>query len=273
KRGVIYSLVAFLLSDVVFHEKNLILIINILLDNDYPFSFIFDTINQRIKLLQRNRQISHVEKANQLENKKAVSWLTVPFIPFHTKKFKRFNNDEIKVSFHSPNKMGKCIKVQKDSLSHTSKSNVVYRIQCNDCDASYVGQTGRQLKTRINEHRSHIRHNTSNRSVITDHRLQYDHDFQWEDVKILDEEPNYRKRIISEMLNIKKQKNSLNLQTDTGVLSHGTENGIGTRNRKSEMVGATNQHRSVPILSSLAPHGAYFSETEIFRTLSVNGDH
>ncbi|KYM98511.1 hypothetical protein ALC62_10773 [Cyphomyrmex costatus] len=53
KRGVIYSLVdrAFLLSDVVFHEKNLILIINILLDNDYPLSFIFDTINQRIKLL------------------------------------------------------------------------------------------------------------------------------------------------------------------------------------------------------------------------------
>ena len=48
---------------------------------------------------------------------------------------------------------------------------------------------------------------------ITQHRLQYD--FQWDKVKILDEEPCYKKRLISEMLNIKKQENSLNLQTDT----------------------------------------------------------
>ena len=73
----------------------------------------------------------------------------------------------------------------------------------------------RQLKIRITEHRNHIRHKTSVRSVITEHRLQFDHDFQWDKVKILDEEPCYRKRLISEMLNIKKQKNSLNLQTDT----------------------------------------------------------
>ena len=94
------------------------------------------------------------------------------------------------------------------------KSNVICKISCNNCDASYVGQTGRQLKIRITEHRNHIRHNTSVRSVITEHRLQYDHDFQWDNVKIL-EEPCYRKPLISEMLNIKKQKNSVNLQTDT----------------------------------------------------------
>ena len=73
----------------------------------------------------------------------------------------------------------------------------------------------RQLKTRITEHCNHIRHNTSVRSVITEHKLYYDHDFQWDKVNILDEEPSYRKRLISKMLNIKKQKNSLNLQTDT----------------------------------------------------------
>ena len=65
-----------------------------------------------------------------------------------------------------------------------SKSNVVYKISCNNCDASYIGQTGRQLKTRITEYRNHIRHNTSVRSVITEHRLQYDHDFQWIRLKI-----------------------------------------------------------------------------------------
>ena len=87
--------------------------------------------------------------------------------------------------------MGKYIKVQKDICPHTSKSNVIYKISCNNCDASYVGQTGRQLKTRITEHRNHIiiiRDNTSVRSIITEHRLQFDHDFQWDKVEILDEE-------------------------------------------------------------------------------------
>ena len=92
---------------------------------------------------------------------------------------------------------------------------MVYKISCNNCDASYVGQTGKQLKTRITEHRNHIRYNTFVHSVIIEH----DHDFQWDKVKILDEERCYRKRLISEMFNIKKQKNSLNLQTDTEGIS------------------------------------------------------
>ena len=38
------------------------------------------------------------------------------------------------------------------------------------------------------------------------------HDFDWNNIQILDEESCHNKRLISEMLNIKKQKNSLNLQ-------------------------------------------------------------
>ena len=61
KKGTIFSLVdrAFLLSDFMFHTKNLTFIINILLDNDYPLIFIFDTVNQRIKTLIKNRHTAH----------------------------------------------------------------------------------------------------------------------------------------------------------------------------------------------------------------------
>ncbi|KYN41623.1 hypothetical protein ALC56_03983 [Trachymyrmex septentrionalis] len=48
------------------------------------------------------------------------------------------------------------------------------------------------------------------------HRLQWEDG--WDEVEILDEEPCYRRRLVSEMINIKKQKNSLNLQTDTDGL-------------------------------------------------------
>jgi len=33
---------------------------------------------------------------------------------------------------------------------------VVYKIECKDCETSYVGQTKRRLTTRIREHRNNI---------------------------------------------------------------------------------------------------------------------
>jgi len=72
------------------------------------------------------------------------------------------------------------IRVHKDPLPRDKKSNIVYKISCKNCDASnYVGQTCRQLKLRITEHKNHIRWNTSTRNVIKEHQSQEGHDFDW----------------------------------------------------------------------------------------------
>jgi len=126
----------------------------------------------------------------------------------------------IKLSFFGINKLSSIIKVQKDPrillfLIPMLSTNCVVLI-C--CDASYVGQTHRLLKTKIDEHRSYIRRNTNQSSVITEHRLEFSYDFDWDNVEILDEEIHFNKRIISEMIHIKKQSYSLNLQHDTDSL-------------------------------------------------------
>jgi len=95
---------------------------------------------------------------------------------------------------------------------------VVYQLNCQNCSASYVGQTKRAVTIRVNEHKNHIIRNLSQQLVITVHRLLYKHDFDWDNVQILDEETNYNKRLISEMIFIKKQKFGLNAQTDTELL-------------------------------------------------------
>ncbi|KYN16304.1 hypothetical protein ALC57_11444 [Trachymyrmex cornetzi] len=56
------------------------------------------------------------------------------------------------------------------------------------------------------------------RNVITEHWLQEEHDFDWDNVAILDEEPHYRKRSISEMIFIRRQTHGLNLQDMEGLL-------------------------------------------------------
>jgi len=67
-----------------------------------------------------------------------------------SKKFKNvIAGSKLKLSYHSLNKLSKVIKVHKDLFLNSQKKNVVYKISCKDCDASYVEQTGRLLKTRI----------------------------------------------------------------------------------------------------------------------------
>jgi hypothetical protein len=226
KRGTVICLFdhVIFLSHPKFHIKNLSFAIQILLDNNYPLDFIFNVFRERIKTLIHNNKSSKNPNKNISES---ASFFTIPYIHNFSEKFNNVTRPlNVRISYQSLNKLNKIIKVHKDPLPDSSQSNIVYKINCLDCDASYVGQSGRQLNTRVKEHKSHIIRNNPNRSVITEHRLNYGHDFDWENVKILDHEPFYHKRLVSEMLYIKRQKNSLNLQTDTEGLHHAYCNAV-----------------------------------------------
>ena len=45
----------------------------------------------------------------------------------------------------------------KDRRRAEGEAGGAYELKCNDCDSVYVGETGRQLKMRMNEHRGHCR--------------------------------------------------------------------------------------------------------------------
>jgi len=214
---------AILLSHPTFQQDNLKMVIKVLLNNDYPIEFIFNTINSRLDYLfmkqKRERIISNNDNSNECTDRKR--WFTIPYIHSISNRFKNITKDlDTKISYFSLNKLGSIIRGHKDILPNMSQKNVVYKILCKDCDASYVGQTCRQLKTRISEHKNHIRWNTNTQSVITEHRINNDHDFDWDNVLILDKERFLGKRLISEMLYIKCQDNGLNRQADTEYLHH-----------------------------------------------------
>jgi len=96
--------------------KNITFIINTLLHNDYPLKFIFDIINNIIEIIQRRKFKIHNNKEENKELKNDISWFAISFIPEFTNKFKQNNNKNIKISFHSTNKLNKCAKIQKDRL-------------------------------------------------------------------------------------------------------------------------------------------------------------
>ena len=205
-----------MLSNPKFHQKNLEFVIEMLLNNDYPLTFIFKTINNRLKSLMTKKQnCLDSPSANTPIVRNDDLYFTMPYAVNFSDKFKYITKEiGVKMSYTGMNKLNRFIRVHKDRLERGRLSNVVYRISCRDCDASYVGQTRRLLITRINEHKNHMSRNAAQRSVITDHRL-LNHEFKWEEVEVLDSERNLNKRLTSEIIFIKKQKNALNLQSDT----------------------------------------------------------
>ena len=209
---------AFLLSHPDFHQKNLEFVIDCLLDNGYPLSFLFDVLRDRLLSLftkfGKSREIK-----NNPEND-STPYFCIPFVKSISENLKNsLKKHNVKVAYSGINNLQNFIHPQKDRLSNKDKMNVVYKINCRDCDASYVGQTGRKLSTRLAEHRNHINRNTSQSSVITDHRLS-NHEFEWDEVVVLDNEKVLGKRLISEMIFIHRQSNSLNKQQDTENLNN-----------------------------------------------------
>ena len=103
----------------------------------------------------------------------------------------------------------------KDNLPKNDRINLVYKIECDNCPTVYVGQTKRKISSRIREHFNNISHRSQQISVVSEHRLDKNHDFRWNDVKILDIEPNWKKRLISEMIHIKTNLSNINKRQDT----------------------------------------------------------
>ncbi|KYN18102.1 hypothetical protein ALC57_09610 [Trachymyrmex cornetzi] len=86
-----------LLSHPRYHSENIRHIMSILINNDYPTEFIFNTINSHLKFL--------------FFNKKNTPWLLLLYIPTITDEFKRIMRSfNIKLAFKSLNKLSRYIK-------------------------------------------------------------------------------------------------------------------------------------------------------------------
>ena len=57
----------------------------------------------------------------------------------------------------------------KDRVPDQDRAGVVYRIPCNACPVSYVGQTGRRLQQRVQEHKRFIKQGDTSMSALAEH--------------------------------------------------------------------------------------------------------
>jgi len=61
------------------------------------------------------------------------------------------------VVFTVSKKLNCVMKRGKDNIDIFKRTDIVYKINCRDCDSIYIGQTKRRLLTRIKEHQANIK--------------------------------------------------------------------------------------------------------------------
>ena len=85
----------------------------------------------------------------------------------------------------------------KNKLEKDTHNKGVYIIPCRDCDNLYVGETGRSLSVRLDEHKRACASGQENNAVAT-HSLSLDHRIYFKNSKIIYKESNVTKRRVVE---------------------------------------------------------------------------
>ena len=221
KIGIIKNLLHKILqlSDKKFHQKNFQLKNDLLLNN-FPQHF----INRNFKNffnnnnLDNNNNISDPKPKIDLKNT-----IVLPLIPNVSDNIKHTLKSKCNINtiFRAPFKLNVIIKPNKDPLKKENNKNVIYKIDCKDCDKTYVGQTKRLLLTRTEEHEKNIKLKAPQHNVITKHILEHNHEHQFDftNTQILHKEANFFKLSFAEMVYIDKQgSKALNSNTDCNKL-------------------------------------------------------
>ena len=85
----------------------------------------------------------------------------------------------------------------KDRDEPNNRQGAVYKIKCSDCQASYIGETGRNLNTRLTEHKRATRNGDANNHIAVHHQLT-NHNIDWDSAQCLTYSTNYFQRLTLE---------------------------------------------------------------------------
>ena len=155
--------------------------------------------------------LPHCSPSRQASENDPRSYATIPYIQGVSESVTRISaNIDVKVYMRPTSMIRSILSHPKDRVPDDEKSDVIYKISCGDCDASYVGQTGRALKTRLTEHQKAVRNADFSSSALAQHAWDNSHRIDWTSICVLGSEPRLPSRLSREAIHIRRQSTPLN---------------------------------------------------------------
>ena len=87
----------------------------------------------------------------------------------------------VKVAMKPVKTIGNILTSTKDPIAEHGKSRLVYKIPCADCEFVYVGQTKRDLKSHVAEHKRAVKNAEPKKSALCEHLMLFDHCINWKE--------------------------------------------------------------------------------------------
>ena len=139
------------------------------------------------------------------------SFACLPYIRGVSDKIQRSLNEiGVRVAMRPFLTIGRYLPSPKDPVSVNEISGLVYQVSCSDCDFLYIGQTKRDLNTRLQEHKRAIKFQRPEQSALCEHSITLDHKIDWNGATILSKEKDHTKRIFMESWFINKKSHVMN---------------------------------------------------------------
>ena len=190
-------------SDKKFEEQNKKIIWTTLKKNCLPNYLIRNLFKKYEE--RKNNNGDNAEKNNHIY--KSLTY--VPRLSEAIKNGPFYDKNKYNIAYRSHNNNKQFFSNMKSKIKNEDKYNLVYKINCKgndieDCNGIYIGTTGNKLKTRLSGHKSNFKKlkDNKNKTALALHCYEKNHTPDFEGVKIIAQENNYNKRLLTEMLKI-----------------------------------------------------------------------
>jgi hypothetical protein len=163
---------------------------NILGQNKYPQQLINNIKNKRTRNKDKIR-----------EDTKTVGTLALPYVPRLSEKISKIAKKvNVRTVFSAKDILrARLVKLKPDS--DRPKTDVIYKIPC-ECGKSYIGETGRTLETRLNEHKRTVSKGDPNTSKLMEHISNTGHRILWDEAEVIGQEHHWKGRKVQEAAEI-----------------------------------------------------------------------
>ena len=119
------------------------------------------------------------------QNTQYNHFTSIPNIQGTSNKVRRIlNKAGVKVTMRPVRTIGQILPSPKDPQNPEKKSCVVYQVPCSDCNFVYIGQTKRDLKSRLAEHKLAIKNQEPEKSALCKHYMRFNYLIDWNNSKI-----------------------------------------------------------------------------------------
>ena len=167
--------------------------------------------------IDNTRRQWHLKQQSKHNNQPAekepdpVRRINLPYMQGLREQLQRtLSQHNIKSTFYTATTLRKILPSPKYPVPTEKKHNIIYKLDCKDCDAVYIGESKRAYQTRIGEHISAVQKADTKRYETADHCWKFNHDFNWTENKILGHELNTTTRQIKETINSIITENCIN---------------------------------------------------------------